>query len=442
MVNDLKDLMRQNVAAPPPDHLDLDSLVDAGRRRVRTRRVRTGVGAVAAVGVIAVGGSLLPSGTPPEQAAARPRPEAPTITLADATAAVEGRDYRQLASQTNDDLDNDNGQYLDGVTDDGQILFRDGPRAEQWRPRFALMDPATGDKDWLPALEGVGQDQTWPAELSADRLVLLSLRNGLAGELRAHVFDRAAGEWSTLTWPGLPQVDFPRAIAGPDDRLYVRVVATQGQPPEGGWPTGPDGEADDADFEGDTYHLWSVSLTDTADVRDEGLVVGDVAFTDTAMVWTDRTGDAGMMHVRDFATGEESSFDPEVDDRCNLLSFGASGDRIVMGEYCGTYASGRDDRLQIVSTDGEQVVTLQDDGISGWLPPGSDVVNIDLMGAPGDDRTGTYVYDLESGRFLRISDAMSSWGLGGATGQPGQFTWHTPVNQGKGSTQYVGELLD
>ena len=43
MVNDLKDLMRQNVAAPPPDHLDLDSLVDAGRRRVRTRRVRTGV---------------------------------------------------------------------------------------------------------------------------------------------------------------------------------------------------------------------------------------------------------------------------------------------------------------------------------------------------------------------------------------------------------------
>ena len=65
---------------------------------------------------------------------------------------MEGRDYRVLASYTNENLDRDNGQYFDGVTDDGLILFRDGPRIGPARPRFALMDPATGEKDWLPDL--------------------------------------------------------------------------------------------------------------------------------------------------------------------------------------------------------------------------------------------------------------------------------------------------
>ena len=160
-----------------------------------------------------------------------------------------------------------------------------------------------------------------------------------------------------------------RRRLGPDDRLYVFVPATQGQPPEGGWPTGPDGEADDADAEGDTYHLWSASLTDSSDVRDEALTVGDLAFTDTSMVWTDSTnGDAGLVHMRDLSTGEEHSFDPHAGERCNLLSFGATDDRVVLGQYCGTYAGGvRDDRVQILTTDGDQVVTLQDSGIEGAM---------------------------------------------------------------------------
>ena len=37
-MNELKELMRENVASAPPDHLDLDALVVAGRRRVRVRR--------------------------------------------------------------------------------------------------------------------------------------------------------------------------------------------------------------------------------------------------------------------------------------------------------------------------------------------------------------------------------------------------------------------
>lgn len=447
MVNDLKQLLRDNVADAPTDHLEVAAIVGAGRRRVRGRRASVAGGTTllvaGAVTIAALGGAPT-GGDNAEPAAQPPRPDAPTLRLDNAQRAVEGRDYDLLASYTNKNLNRDNGQHFDGVTTDGLILFRDGPRSEQLHPRFALLDPAAGDKDWLPRL-GIGQDQTWPVELGTDRLVLLSLRNGMPGDLRAHLFDRAAGQWTTLTWPALPEVESPRAVAGPDGRLYVMIPASQGKAPEGGWPTGPDGEADDSDAEGDTHHLWSVSLTDPTDARDEGLTVGDVAFTDTAMVWTDSSnGASGMVHVRDLATSEETSFDPDTGERCNLLGIGASGDRIVMSQYCGTYGDGakqiRDDRVQILSTDGDQVVTLQDSDISGWLPAGSDVVNVTVNRA-NDESTGTYVYDLTTDRLLRVSDGVSMWGLGGPTGNARQFLWDTPVNDRNGATQWIGELL-
>jgi hypothetical protein len=443
VVNDLKELMRENVAAPPPDPTDLPSLVLAGRRRVRHRRATAGgvAAVVAGVATAAVLGGLPGSGQV-DAADHPPTPDAPTITLADARQAVEGRDYALLASHTNRDLDADNGQYFDGVTDDGLVLFRDGPRMDQFRPRFALLDPATGAKDWLPDLH-VGQSQTWPVQLGTDRLVLLAAGDdtGERTHVIAHVFDRTTRQWTTLRWPDLPALAFPSGEVGPDGRLYVSVPATQGQPPEGGWPTGPDGEADDADYEGDTFHLWSVSLTDGSDVRDEGLTVGDLAFTDSAMVWTESTNGQAIVHVRDLASGEEHSFDTHAGEKCNLLSFGATDDRIVMGQYCGTYAGGvRDDRVQILTTDGEQVVTLQDSGIDGALAGSGgagDVVTVSAFGGPG---SGTYVYDLDTDRFLRISDAVSNVGVGGPT-PDGRFLWHTPVNQRHGATQWLGRLL-
>ena len=368
-----------------------------------------------------------------------PAPEAPTLRLDDATKAVEGRDYRVLASYTNKNLDRDNGQYLDGVTDDGLVLFRDGPRADQLHPRLALMDPATGGKDWLPDPR-LGQQQTTPVGLSADRLVLLGADGGT--RLVAHVFDRSTRQWSGMTWPALPAVDSPTAVLGPDDRLYVSVPASSGAPPEGGWPTGPGGDAEDANAAGDTYHLWSVSLTDGQDVRDEGLTVGNVAFTDSSMVWTDSTnGDAGLVHVRDLSSGKEHSFDPGAGERCNLLSFGATDDRVVLSEYCGTYAGGvRDDRVQVLSTDGDQVVTLQGSDLDGGLagPAGSgDVVTVRSYDR---DLGGTYAYSLTDDRLLRLSDAVSKWSMDGPA-PAGQLLWNTPVNRGHGATQWFGTIL-
>ncbi|MCB0896211.1 MAG: hypothetical protein H6529_07600 [Nocardioides sp.] len=446
MVTELQELMRANVAAPPPDRMDLAGLVADGRARVRgRRRRRTAVGAAAAAVAAVVAVSVLTApggGRHAEPARTPPAPDAPTVHLADAQPAVEGRDYDVLASHTNDNLDRDNGQYFDGVTNDGLVLYRDGPRSDQLWPRFALMDPATGEKDWLPKL-AIGQNQTWPVSLTQDRLVLMSTRDdtGEGGTLVAHVFDRVARAWSTMTWPALADVESYRTVAGPDGRLYIGVPASQGRIPEGGWPTDSSGEADDADAEGDTYHLWSVSLSDAQDVRDEGLTFGSLAFTPSSMVWTDSTnGAAGRVHVRDLSSGEEHSFDPHAGDRCNLLSFGATDDRIVMGEYCGTYDHGvRDDRVQVLTTDGEQVTTIQDSGLDGAIAGTGGVNGLVVITAYPPDAEGTYLYDLGTDRLIRVSDAIARFAMGGPV-PAGQFVWTTPVNHRHGATQWLGEV--
>ena len=82
MVNELKELMRENVAAPPPDHLDLEALIGAGRRRVRGRRTAF-VGAAALVRRRGRRGHCHRAGrdgpTRPATADRPPAPDAPTI---------------------------------------------------------------------------------------------------------------------------------------------------------------------------------------------------------------------------------------------------------------------------------------------------------------------------------------------------------------------------
>jgi len=219
MVNDLRELLRHNVASPPHDNLDLGAVLAGGRSRVRRRRRLAALsGTALATAAIVVTGSLASlDARPPDFAAAGvPRPDAPMLRLADALAAAEGTDYRVLTSYTNEDLDRDNGQYFEGVTDDGLILFRDGPRMDQSRPRFALMDPASGEKDWLPDHD-IGQAQTWPLELGEDRLMLLGAEGGRSVALVVHVFDRERRQWGAMKWPSLPAVEDPfGAVLGPD----------------------------------------------------------------------------------------------------------------------------------------------------------------------------------------------------------------------------------
>lgn len=441
MVNDLQDLLRRNVEGAPPDHLDLDRLMRDGRRRVRRRRGAAGAVALGAAAVVGAAVLAWPGGSADhaDPADTPPRPDAPTITLDGATPAVQGRDYDVITSVTDDNLDRANGRYLDGVTDDGLVLVHDGPsETTGLRPRYALLDPDTGDLDRLPD-PGVGQSTARPVELGADRLLLVGT-NRSGRRLVAYVLDRGTQTWQTTTWPGLPNDASVDPQLGPDGRLHLRIPATRGKVPEGGWPTGNGGEADDSDAEGDTYELWSASPTDGSDIRDEHLRVGDVALTDHDLVWTDSTnGHAGLVHVRDLSTGAEHSFDPHAGAKCNLLTFGATDERVVMGQYCGDYGGDvRDDRVQILTTDGEQVATLQQSGVEGGLPAGSSVVAVAAYGGYGHPE-GAYVYDLTSDRLLRLSDGVSKFALSGTALGGRQIFWDTPVGK-HGATQWLADL--
>jgi hypothetical protein len=408
MVNELRELMREASAHPPQDLGDLPGALRHGRRRVRVRRAGMVGGTALAAGAITLASMSWLDPTPADLAAAGvPDVAGPSMRLTGARPAVEGQDYRELTSYTNADLDADNGAYFDGVTDDGLVLFRDGPRSGQLYPRFALMDPATGAKDWLPKLD-IGQTQTRAVELGDDRLVLVSL-----GEAVVYVFDRDARQWSGLKWPELPKTAETRiADLGPDGRLYVLVPAT-----------------------------------DATDIRDERLRVGAIGFTDDSLVWTDSSnGAAGLVHVRDLATGEESSFDPELGERCNLLGFSVAGERIAMSQYCGTYEGGvRDDRVQVVTTGGEQIVTVQESGVDGGIL-GEDG---DFLTLTAYDRAtgGTYVYDFDEGQLLRLSDGTSSWTVGSGPTPGDQFLWseHAGAKVSlfgrSGATVHLGELI-
>ncbi len=297
-----------------------------------------------------------------------------------------------------------------------------------------------------------GGELAFPIELGTDRIVLMRFETAGANGLRSRpvldVLDRETGTWRTVSWSGLPASENPSFVSiGPDDRAYVSVVTDPGAVPEGGWPVGPDGEADDADAEGDVSRLWSMSLTDPSDVRDEGLAVGDFAFDGDRLVWTDSSnGAAGRVHVRDLVTGEESSFDPQLGERCNLLGFDVEGGRIAMSQYCGTYAGGvRDDRVQVVTTEGEQVLTVQDNGVEG----GQLVAGGDYLTMTAYDRAtgGTYLYDFDEGRLLRLSDGMSSWTVAHGPTPGDQFFWTTPTGAqvpgfgSKGATGHLGEVI-
>lgn len=207
MVNELKELLREASARPPQESNDIKALVGAGRRRVRVRRAVTVGGTALAAGAVTLGSMAWLNPTPADLAAAGiPRPSGPRIDLRGAQPAVEGTDYRDVTSYTNKDLDSDNGEYFDGVTDDGLVLFREGQTMTRPKERLALMDPATGEKQWLPDPPG-NDSQAWPIELSEDRLVLMWLAHrGSAGRanLELSVYDRAAGSWTAMSWPGLP----------------------------------------------------------------------------------------------------------------------------------------------------------------------------------------------------------------------------------------------
>lgn len=181
---------------------------------------------------------------------------------------------------------------------------------------------------------------------------------------------------------------------GPDGRMYVAINTDVGA-------------MTTINTDGLTGGLWSVSLTNPADVRDEDQIVGAFAIDGDHLVWSERSnGISNRLTVRDLETGEETSFDPQSGTHCILYHLGVDDDRIVLSQECGTQDDVTDGRVQVVSMTGEPVVTIQDDSIQGYADGGGHV----LIFADRRGSTGVYSYDLTTGDFVRLSTSTAPSG--------------------------------
>jgi hypothetical protein len=429
MVNELRSLLNESSENAPYAAFDAAAVLRAGRSRTRRRRAAVVGAAGLAAAAVVVGSTLALGQLEPERAApatTSTAPVGPVLHLADATPAR----LEPIFTHVNEDLEQANGQYVDGITTDGFAVFRDGPHGPQNQARMALVDLDSGDKAWLPDLPF---HVNWLLEATADRLVYFGGTTGAS----AVVFDRTTSTWHEVSWPSLPARDWNARALGPDGRLYLALANPRpdvASPQE--LPIDESGEVDDAGAVGETGDLWSVSLTDPDDVRDEALEVGNFAFDESHLVWTDRgNGKADRVFVRDLASGEETSFDPRSGSNCNQLGLSVDEGKIVMSQYCGTEGRVRDDRIQIMTLDGEPVVTIQDDGIDGSANNGGRVLVYSYL----PDQAGHYAYDLASGDFVRLGTTDSMYGMGGPV-TDGYLLWTEGYQGREGSVQKIARV--
>lgn len=382
-MNDLADLMKRTADEPGSDDLDVGAVVRAGRRRVRTRRSAVVAGVATLTAAAAAGSVALAGATDGPQAADRRTPpiEGPVVRLDEARPAVDGVDYDLLTTHVVRDLESEPSVHVEGVTDDGQLLLVETNTGSP--TRVTLVDPVTGNRDELPrALAST------PIELSEERLVFMTLMRGEHPRIRAEVFDRRTRSWSRVSWPGLPtansRLTTPIGI-GPDDRVYLSVRR---------------------EFEPVAPELWSASLTDPTDVRDEGLAADAVDLADGVLTWTDSDeAPTGGLHVRDLATGEQTDLEVPGGEVCDT-SVVRRGGLVALSQECGDDEA-PDERVVVLDTTGDPVVTIRGSSLGAASIGGTAVV---VQSDAGDGSRGTYVYDADTDELVLLDPTAPRWG--------------------------------
>lgn len=442
-MTDLRTLMRSAATDPDPATDDLGAVLTQGRRRVRRRRLGTLAGGCAVV-LAAVAAPLGLGGVfgdeteaPPSAGSGAPDDiVGPTLQLQDATAAREGTDYEVLLEQRNQDLESEQGAYYQGVTDDAQAIFED-QRASGGTSQWSLVDTSTGDRTDIPPAPRNGLSVL---QATRDRIVFApAAADASADRIEIVVFDRSTSQWRVVTVRGPGSGLAQQAAVGPDDRIYLTLDPMMSEEELQEQP-GDTGTIVPATVDGVPGRLWSASLTGPADVRDEGISVGAFGIDDQGLVWTVPGEDGDRVHVRDWSTGAEREFDPQVADGCSVVSLSSfltsQGRRVALSQYCGESGGVRDDRVQIVDDGGGSVATIQDDGL---LEAGAAGALVRLTAYDGADQ-GNYLFDPDSGRFLRLGQSRSVYDMGGPT-PPGYVIWDEAVDGSTGTQQYVARLL-
>lgn len=387
-MTDLKELLEGQIAQQPHDAGDAQAAIRAGRRKLQTRRAAA-VGGAALTSALA--GALVlsltridPAGTPEDGPAVGPE-----LSFADAQPAVEGVDYDLLDHNVMTETDQDvTSITYDGFTTDGL-----GYAHQEYQGRPVLVDPRTREKDLLPKPPTGTLFMAPPTYLGTDRLVFVTGGDGqerfldpgekspAAGMATGLTFDRASRIWSKTTWTGLPEDGYPdNAVLGGDDRIYlaIGVFRTSGSI---GRPT--------------AFDVWSVSVEDPSDVRDENLTVGSLTGVGSSLVWTDPPGTASpKIHLRDLANG--AGAETTIDGRAGCLpTVGSSGnDELVLAQFaCEDDAK---DQVAVYTKAGDHLASVVGkDAVAGGL---NDTHLLAYV--PG----GTYTLDLESKELLKVSN--------------------------------------
>ncbi|HET7691113.1 MAG TPA: hypothetical protein VFK41_12060 [Nocardioidaceae bacterium] len=213
MVTEIRDALRSTADAAAVDLHPLEEVVAAGSRRVRHRRVVTGLGTTGLALAIAVGAATL---TVDDDRADVPLPA--NLTLDDAKpASLEVLSSRTAPWDVPDDADG-----VPAFTEDRLVVQGRG-RLGKGTFQLGLLDPDAGTTDWLPQ-PPTPLGQLSAVELGARRLLYFDWQGNR--ELSVLQFDRDSRSWSRAA------IDVPRGDYDPlfgavppqlasDGRLYL-----------------------------------------------------------------------------------------------------------------------------------------------------------------------------------------------------------------------------
>lgn len=403
-MNHLNDLLDDISSDPPTDHLDLDDVIGAARSRVRRRRVVTGIAAAAVVGL---GAAFVLPGGGSEPAPAGP-PQVSVLTLDDAVEADPSSDYRVLKTFTAHSTDEAvTGDFVRGVLADGTVVLQRYPNGWNGRTDVVLVGPDNTSVVRMPSRYGnylgATEHELVFGGIEDMPLLLIDLQDF-----------RVRG---VLKEPRLLDLNQPaQTLSGSDGHVVI-----------GGARFGDAKDRPIYDVDLGTGDLSKIA---------QG---GDVAAYDGRVAWTD-AHDAAVqtVTVRNQAGGT-TSFDPNTGD-CVGKGIGITDQRVVLMTNCDNGA-GDDEyndavtRVDVFDLEGNPLTRI----VGDEMGPVRMADRFLTLSAGGGEQQGTYTYDLETERFLRVTDEMS--GLAGyETGIGSTVVWEEWLDGEGGATYVVAEM--
>ncbi len=404
-MNHLNDLLDDVSAEGPVDRLDLDDVITAGRSRVRRRRAGAGIAAAAVVGIAAV--FVLPGGGGNEPQPTGP-PQVSVLTLDDAAAAEEGRDYDVLQKFTAHSTDEAmTGDFVRGVLPDGDVVLQRYPNGIDGRSEVVVVGADGTTVIKTPA--GIGNYLG-----AGDRYLVFGGVDGL-GLL---MIDKENGDVRGLVENGTLDTNTPaQPLTAPGGHTYIAGAARFGD---------------------DLRPIFDVDLNLAPPT--EIARGGHVASYAGRVAWTDRY-DAPVRTVtlRD-QSGGTTSFDPHTGD-CVEKGVALTAQRVVVTTNCNDRAGDSEytdivTRVDVFDLDGNPLTRIIDE--DGFGPVRMSDRFVTLSSWEGG-RAGTYTYDLETGQFLRMTEAMSGL-AGNETGSGSTVVWEEQLDGDNGATYVVAQM--